>query len=79
MMGGGMGLLGFGGIGMILFWVFLVAVVVLAVRSFMSNSGADSTATATSLQTPQEALQMRYAKGEIGKDEYEETRRALSA
>ena len=77
MMGGGMGLLGFGGIGMILFWVILMAVVALVVRGITANGNASTTAPSSHAQTPLEILQTRYAKGEISKEEYEEARRAL--
>ena len=76
MMGGGMGLLGFGGIGMIPFWVLLIAVVVLVVRGVIGNNSTGH--NPPSPQTPLEILQTRYAKGEISKEEYEEMRTALS-
>ena len=76
MMGGGMGLLGFGGIGMILFWMLLIAVVVLVVRGVIGNNSTGH--NAPSPQTPLEILQTRYAKGEISKEEYEEMKTALS-
>ena len=76
-MGGGMGLLGFGGIGMILFWVILIAIVVLVVRGITANGNAGTTAPSPPAQTPLEILQTRYAKGEISKEEYEEAKHAL--
>ena len=77
MMGGGMGLFGFGGIGMILFWALLIAVVVLVLRGFTGNGSTGNSAPSPSAQTPLEILQTRYAKGEISKQEYEEAKRAL--
>jgi putative membrane protein len=77
MMGGGMGLLGFGGIGMILFWVVLIGIVVLVVRSFLGNNSAGNKTPAPTSQTPLEILQTRYAKGEISKEEYEEVQQTL--
>jgi putative membrane protein len=77
MMGGGMGLLGFGGIGMILFWVVLIGIVVLVVRSFLGNNSAGNNTPTPVAQTPQEILQTRYAKGEISKEEYEEVQQTL--
>lgn len=73
-----MGLLGFGGMGMILFWVLLIAVVVLVVRGVIGNSSAGSNAALPPAPTPLEILQTRYAKGEISKEEYEEMRTDLS-
>ena len=72
-----MGLLGFGGIGMILFWVILLAVVVLIVRGLTGSSNAGISAPPPHAQTPLEILQTRYAKGEITKEEYEEAKHAL--
>jgi putative membrane protein len=77
MMWDGMGLFGFGGIGMILFWVLLITIVVLAVRSITGSGTTDSNSLTTAAQTPLEILQTRYAKGEISKEEYEEARQTL--
>lgn len=77
MMGGGMGLLGFGGLGMILFWVLLIGVIIVVVRSFTGNSGAGGESSTAREQTPLEILQTRYAKGEISKEEYQEIRTTM--
>lgn len=77
MMGGGMGMgmAGFGLLGMLLFWVILIGVIVLVVRAFM---GADKRPYgATTAQTPLEILQARYARGEINREEYIEMKDAL--
>ncbi len=58
----------FGGLMMLLFWGGLIALVVLAVRAF-STSG---------VRTALEIAKMRYARGEIGKTEYEEMRQDLT-
>jgi putative membrane protein len=70
--GGGMG---FGGIGMILFWGLVVAGVVVLARSFGGfGSGAASRGAE---RTPLEILRERYATGEIDQREFEQKRRDL--
>lgn len=64
--GGGMGL------GMVLFWGALIAVIVLVVRAL----GNDATARKDD-KTPLQILKERYARGEIGKDEFEQKQRDL--
>ena len=64
--GGGMGL------GMVLFWGALIAVIVLVVRSL----GNDAVARGGD-KTPLQILKERYARGEIGKDEFEQKQRDL--
>lgn len=64
--GGGMGL------GMVLFWAALIAVIVFAVR-FLGNDAA----TRGGDKTPLQILKERYARGEIGKEEFEQKRRDL--
>jgi putative membrane protein len=76
MMGGFGGGMGFGGIGMLLFWGLLIAAVVLLVRWFGSGSSATFSPWARG-KSALEILGERYAKGEIGKDEYEQKRRDL--
>lgn len=68
MWGGGYGI--FGGLMMVLFWVILIALVVIAVRWWMEQgSGKRSSAL--------EILQERLAKGEIDSKEYAERKKAL--
>lgn len=78
---GGFGLGGgmlFGGLLMIAFWVLIIGGAIwLVVTLARSNQG--SSATAGSGQTPLAILQARYAKGEITKEQFEETKRALGA
>jgi putative membrane protein len=91
--GGGMmrGGPGFGLFWALLVNVFWTALIVLAVLWLVRNWGgikstlqrattpAGSGATpATPVQTPLEIVQMRYARGEITRDEYETLRRDLS-
>ncbi|MBI3128589.1 MAG: SHOCT domain-containing protein [Candidatus Tectomicrobia bacterium] len=57
---------------MILFWGLAIAAIVLVVRWF-SPSGHGPQAARTHL----DILRERFARGEIGKDEFEERRRVL--
>ena len=70
MMGGGMGIV------MIIFWIVLIAAVVLlfsgAVNGLRGTKQYQEDAS-----NPLEILKKRYARGEIDKVEYEETRRDL--
>lgn len=69
-MGGGFGF-GIPGIGMLLFWGAIIALVVLLSRSFSQSRGESSHKSA------REILDERYARGEIDREEYEEKKRAL--
>lgn len=64
--GGGMWL------GMVLFWGVIIAVIVFIVRSL----GADAAARSGD-KTPLQILKERYARGDIGKDEFEQKKRDL--
>ena len=77
LMGPGM-MYGFGGgwfmgIVMILFWGLIIGVIIGLVRYFGGVSHNDSHGNSAL-----ELLKMRYAQGEIGKEEYEEKRKSLS-
>ena len=73
MYGGGWGM-GYGGPFMILFWILIVVGVVLLVKWLAGQSSADKGA---SERTPLEILGERYARGEIGREEFEQKRRDL--
>ncbi len=66
--GGGMGL------GMVLFWAAFIAVIVMVVRAV----GNDATGSKGD-KTPLQILKQRYARGDIGKDEFEQKQRDLEA
>ena len=66
--GGGMGL------GTVLFWGVIIAVIVLIVRLL----GKDAAARGGD-KTPLQILKERYARGDIGKDEYEQKKRDLES
>lgn len=64
--GGGMWL------GMVLFWVVIIAAIVLIVRTL----GADA-AVKRDDKSPLQILKERYASGDIGKDEFEQKKRDI--
>ena len=72
--GGGMG---FGGIGMILFWGLIIFAVVMLARGVggWSSGGARRGGESSAL----EILRERYAKGEIDQAEFEQKKRDLGA
>lgn len=61
------------GIGMLLFWGVIIALVVF----LFSRLGGSR--DSTSRTTPLDILRERYAKGEIDKTEFDEKRRELGA
>jgi putative membrane protein len=74
--GGGMG---FGGIGMLLFWALVIGGIVVLARWFFASSSSTSLVPPSRGKTALEILGERYAKGEIGKEEFEQKRRDLGA
>lgn len=59
---------------MMLFWILLTIGVVLLVKWFIDrNNGQTGTKDVTAL----EAAQLRYARGEISREEFEEVRKNL--
>lgn len=69
-----------GGLGMLLFWGLVLALIVLAVRGLGARGSASqppSGATGSEQRAPLEIAQARYASGEISREEYETIRRDL--
>lgn len=66
------------GIGMLLFWALIIAVVVALVRGLGGARSAASEPRARE-RTALDVLGERYARGEIDKNEFEQKRRDLSA
>jgi putative membrane protein len=66
-----------GGLGMVLFWGVIILVIVLAVRGF-GGFGSRRDYALPDEKTPLQILDERYARGEIDKEEYEERRRTLT-
>ena len=64
---------GFGGFGMILFWLIIVAIAVLAIRGLINQEGRHSELN----QSASEILKRRYAAGEISREEFQRLQREL--
>lgn len=74
-MGNSMGWgMGFGGIFMILFWVVIIAAVVVLARWLLGGFGQDDKASGKSAL---DVLKERYASGAIGREEFEQKRRDI--
>lgn len=73
---GGWGMGWFGGVFMIVFWVLVIVALVFFVRWLVRTSGGTSE-KGTSQSRALEILKERYARGEIGTEEFEEKRRLL--
>ena len=63
----------FGGLMMVIFWAFIIALIFLAVRGFSNRSDTGTGQSAT------DVLRERYARGEIDEDEFERRRAKLEA
>jgi len=70
--GAGFGL--FGGLMMLLFWVLIIAGIVLLVRWFINEGKLKGLRTE---ETPLEILKKRYASGEVDKEEFEAKRKDI--
>lgn len=72
---GGWGAMGFGMIGMSLFWILLIVAIVALVRgTWRSGASAGRRQEKTAL----DILKERYARGEIEKEEFEQKKRDLA-
>ena len=74
MSGWGMGYGLFGWLIMFLFWILIIAAVVLGVRWFIDQGKLKGSSVE---ETPLDILKKRYASGEIDKEEFETMRREL--
>lgn len=61
----------------LLWWVFLVLGIIVLVRFIARGPGAG--AAAPPAETALDILKKRYARGEIGKQEFEEKRRDIAS
>lgn len=75
MMGYGWWGMGVGSVLMLLFWAFVILGIVGVIRWFLSQGGPGRGARG---KTPLEIVQERFARGEIGKEEYEQMKRDLA-
>jgi putative membrane protein len=75
-MWGYMGGMGFGVIGMWLFWILLIVVVVVLAKS-VGGPSASSERRQPKTKTALDILKERYARGEIDKEEFETKKRDL--
>ncbi|MGW0082792.1 SHOCT domain-containing protein [Streptomyces sp. NPDC003393] len=57
-------------LGMLLFWVLLIAVGVLLFRTLNRGAGQAQAHGGTGRPTPEQVLAERFARGEIDEDEY---------
>ena len=66
----------FGGGFMWLFWLFLIAIIFLAIKMVAGTGGSGNT---KQRETPIEILEKRYANGDINKEEFEQRRKDLES
>lgn len=71
---GGWGWMGFGMIGMSLFWILLIVAIVALVKGTWGSAGAPQRRPE---KTALDILRERYARGEIEKEEFEQKKRDL--
>lgn len=64
------------GLGMLLFWVLLIAGIVMLVKSFRSSGGRGNDERE---KTALDLLKERYARGEIGQEEFMQKKRDLES
>jgi putative membrane protein len=69
------GAMGFGGIGMILFWGLVIAGVIMVAR-WLGGAGSGGAARGAE-RTALDILRERFARGEIDQQEFEQKRRVL--
>jgi len=66
-----------GGLLMLVFWLFVLGGIVWLVLTLAKSQSASNTSAAG--QTPLELLRVRYARGEITKEQFDQMRRDLGA
>ena len=75
----GWGGLGVGGmIGMVVFWLVLLALIVWAVSRLLPGRQGHRTASQPGQETPEEILDRRFARGEVDLETYQMQRAALA-
>ena len=73
----GWGGMGWGGVMMVLFWLLLVVGAVLLLRQLLGLRREQGSPEPSTPRTALNILQERYARGEIGREEFEQKRRDL--
>ncbi|NQU30288.1 MAG: SHOCT domain-containing protein [Anaerolineae bacterium] len=69
-------MIGFGGLGMILFWVVVIAGIIWLVMA-LGGSNLQLPKQSKNGQSAREILDQRYARGEIDREEYESMKKDL--
>lgn len=76
----GWGGMGWGGmIGMVLFWIVLIAAIVWAVSRLLPGRQVHSGPAQPGQEKPEDILDRRYARGEIDLETYQAQRAALAS
>ncbi len=68
--------MGFGGFGMILFWIIVIVGIVLLVQA-LGGSNLQLPTQSKGEQSAREILDQRYARGELDREEYESMKKDL--
>ncbi len=76
MSGFGFGGMLFGGLLMLLFWILVIGLVIWLVIT-VARGGQTGSVTHTPVQTPLDILKMRYARGEIAKEQFDQMKQDL--
>jgi len=74
--GSGLGMMGFGWIFMLLFWILVIAGIVVLVK-WLAEQSQTGSETKPKEKSALDILKARYAKGEIEKKEFEEKKKDL--
>lgn len=67
----------FGMVVMVIFWGLIIAGVVLLIRWLVQNTGSNRRSVASTESKAMDILNERYAKGEIGRDEFESMKKDI--
>lgn len=70
--GFGLGMGGFGGLFMIVFWALVIVGIVFLIKLIVGGSKSEG-----KTETALDVLKKRYARGEINKEEFEEKKKDL--
>ena len=65
---------GFGGWGMILFWIIIIGVIILVIKALYNQADKK---TRLPSKTPMDILKERYASGDISREEFQSKKHDL--